>query len=141
MKIPDVNILIYSRDSSSRHSAQSRAWIEKGLSGAETIGFPIVALLGFVRLTTNPRVFDKPLTAGETFDQIDEWLEQPPAVVVHPGGGHLTLLRGLLESSGTAGNLTTDAHLAAIAIEHGATLASFDGDLHRFPGLKLEYMK
>jgi predicted nucleic acid-binding protein len=72
---------------------------------------------------------------------VDEWLAQPPAAIVHPGRRHLRIWRDLLEPSGTAGNLTTDSHLAALAIEHGATLASFDGDFHRFRGLDFEYLR
>jgi uncharacterized protein len=140
MKIPDVNVLIYAADKSSRHHAKAREWIEESLSSTETVGFAIVVLLGFVRITTNPRVMNAPFDAGRAFDQIDEWLAQAPATVVNPGRRNLEVCRGLLESSGTAGNLTTDAHLAALAIENGATLASFDGDFHRFGGLKLEYL-
>lgn len=141
MRIPDINVLVYAGDSSSSHHPPARAWIDGALSGAETIGFAIVALLGFVRIATNPRVFREPLVPSEAFDQVEEWLAQPPGTIVHPGTRHLGIWRELLEASGTAGNLTTDAHLAALAIEHGATLASFDGDLHRFAGLKLEYLQ
>ena len=101
----------------------------------------MVSLLGFVRIVTNPRVMSAPLTPSAAFDQIDEWLAQPPATIIQPGRRHLAICRQLLEASGTAGNLTTDAHLAALAIENGATLASFDGDFHRFSGLKLEYLR
>jgi toxin-antitoxin system PIN domain toxin len=140
MKIPDANILLYASDSTSQHHAAARAWVEEALSATETIAFAIVALLAFVRLATNPRVMVAPLSPTGAFDQVDEWLAQQPATIIHPGTSHLRICRQLLEASGTAGNLTSDAHLAALAIEHGATLASFDGDMHRFGALKLEYL-
>jgi uncharacterized protein len=141
VKLPDVNVLLYASDTLSRHHATARPWLEDALSGTETVGFALVALLGFIRIATNPRVMASPLTPAEAFDQVDEWLDQAPATVLDPGRRHLGICRELLEASGTAGNLTTDAHLAALAIEHGATLASFDGDFHRFAGLKLEYLR
>lgn len=141
MRIPDVNVLLYTSDPASSHYKAARAWIEHALSTTETVGFAIVVLLGFVRVVTNPRVMAVPLTPSRAFDQVEEWLAQAPAMTVHPGPRHLSVLRQLLETSGTAGNLTTDAHLAALAIEHSATLASFDGDFHRFGGLKLDYLR
>jgi uncharacterized protein len=141
VRIPDVNVLVYARDASSAHHQTAVGWIERALSSAETAGFAIVALLGFVRISTNPRVYEAPLSPPEAIDQVEEWLGQGPATIVHPGRRHMHVWRELLEVSGTGGNLTTDAHLAALAIEHGATLASFDGDLHRFPGLELEYLR
>jgi uncharacterized protein len=141
VKIPDVNVLLYASDTSSRHHATARPWIERALSATETVGFATVVLLGFIRIATNPRVMAAPLTPSDAFDQVEEWLAQRPATVLDPGRRHLGTCRELLEASGTAGNLTTDAHLAALAIEHGATLASFDGDFHRFTGLKLEYLR
>lgn len=141
MRIPDLNVLLYASDSSSRHHERARGWVERTLSATETVGFATVVLLGFVRIATNPRIMAAPLTPREAFDQIDEWLDQPPAIFVHPGAKHLSICRDLLEASGTAGNLTTDAHLAALAIEHRATLASFDGDHHRFAGLELDYLR
>jgi uncharacterized protein len=89
-----------------------------------------------VRLATNPRVFAAPLTVQEAFDLVDSWLERPNATVVHPTDRHTGLLRELLLSLGTAGNLTSDAHLAALSIEHGAELCSIDGDFARFPRVR-----
>jgi toxin-antitoxin system PIN domain toxin len=140
VKVPDVNVLLYASDTSSSHHATARPWIERALSATETVGFAIVVLLGFIRIATNARVMATPLTPSDAFDQVEEWLAQPPATVLDPGRRHLGICRELLEASGTAGNLTTDAHIAALAIEHGATLASFDGDFHRFAGLELEYL-
>lgn len=141
MRLPDANVLLYASDSSSRHHDPAREWIERALSATETVGFAIVVLLAFVRIATNPRAMRAPLAPAEAFDQLDEWLAQGPATIVHPGDRHLGICRELLAAAGTAGNLTTDAHVAALAIERGATLASFDGDFHRFGGLKLEYLR
>jgi hypothetical protein len=141
LRIPDANVLLYAGDASAAHHATARAWLEDALSGTETVGFAIVVLLAFVRIATNPRVFDSPLDPAAAFDQLEEWLAQAPATPVEPGPLHLRILRNLMEASGATSNLTTDAHLAALAIEHGATLASFDGDMHRFADLKFEYLR
>lgn len=93
-------------------------------------------LLGFVRLTTRPNVFARPLTSDAALDIVDGWLGLPVTVIVHPTERHAGVLRQLLAPLGTAGNLTTDAHLAALAIEHGAELCSTDADFFRFPGLR-----
>ena len=140
MKVPDANVLLYASDTSSRHHRAARAWIEGALSGREAVGFALVVLLAFVRITTDLRIMARPLAAAEAFSLVDEWLGQAPAMMVHPGRRHLEVWRELVEVAGTAGNLTTDAHLAALAIERGASLATFDGDFHRFPGLDLEYL-
>jgi len=93
-------------------------------------------LLAFVRLSTHPQVFARPLVTDRAFDTVDRWLAQPRAVVVHPGDRHAALMRQLLGRPGTAGNLVNDAHLAALAIEHGAELNSGDADFSRFAGLR-----
>lgn len=136
MKIPDANLLLYAVDSASPRHAAARRWLEDRLSGTETVGFAWVVLLAFLRLGTNPRVFRDPLDPREALDLIEEWLAQPCAAVVEPTDRHPAILRELLEPLGTAGNLTTDAHLAALAIEHGAELCSCDADFSRFPGLR-----
>jgi uncharacterized protein len=141
LRIPDANVLLYASDNSSRNHAAARGWVERALSATETVGFAMVVLLAFIRISTSARIVVTPLSPAAAFDQVEEWLAQPSATLLHPGRRHLALLRELVEASGTAGNLTTDAHLAALAIEHGATLASFDGDLHRFAGLELEYLR
>jgi toxin-antitoxin system PIN domain toxin len=90
----------------------------------------------FLRLSTRPGIFNRPLSAAESLDVVDSWLEQPCAAIVHPGDGHSRILRDLFGVLGTAGNITSDAHLAALAIEHGAELYSCDTDFSRFPGLR-----
>jgi uncharacterized protein len=137
VKLPDVNLLLYAADESSSHCARARSWLEQTLSGTEEIGFAWPALLGFIRISTNPAAFASPLSTAEAFEFVDSWLGAPVATVVHPSERHASHLRELLESIGsTAGNLTTDAHLAALAIEHGAELCSHDADFSRFDGLR-----
>ena len=136
MKLPDVNLLIYSVDDSSRHYARARSWLEQALSGTEEIGFAWVALLGFVRISTNPAAFGNALSPDRAFEFVDSCLGSPVATVVHPSDRHAGHLLDLLAPLCTAGNLTTDAHLAALAIEHGAELCSSDNDFSRFEGLR-----
>lgn len=136
MKLPDVNLLLYAYDSNSPHHLPARKWLEQVLSGSEAVGFTWVVLLGFLRLSTRSQVYARPLQPAEAFEFIDSWLEQPCAILLQPTERHLVLLRGLVESLGTAGNLTMDAHLAALAIEHGAEVCSADSDFARFPGLR-----
>lgn len=136
MTLSDVNLLLYAYDTSSSHHARAREWLEERLSGVEAFGLAWPTLLAFVRLVTNPRIFESPLPVGESLDIVDAWLAAPCAVVLHPGPRHAVLLRQLLEPLGTAANLTTDAHLAALALEHDAELCSADADFGRFPGLR-----
>ena len=110
--------------------------MEERLSGTETFALAWVVLLAFIRLTTSSRVFRSPLTTSEALDLVAGWLAQPCATMVHPTSRHVPVLRDLLEPLGTAGNLTTDAHLAALAIDHGAELCSTDRDFSRFSGLR-----
>lgn len=136
MKLPDVNLLIYAFDKSSARHDAAREWLDETLSGADTVAFTWIVLLAFIRLTTHPAVMTRPIDSGEAMSIVDLLLSQPCATVVHPTDRHGELLRGLLADTGTAGNLTTDAHLACMAIEHGATLYSCDADFSRFAGLR-----
>lgn len=136
MKLPDVNLLVYAADESSPHHEPVRSWFEETLSGTEEVGFAWLVLLGFIRISTNPAAFGNALSPARAFEFVDSWLDQPIATIVHPTHRHATTLRRLLEPLGTAGNLTSDAHLAALAIEHGAELYSRDNDFGRFEGLR-----
>jgi toxin-antitoxin system PIN domain toxin len=137
VKLPDVNLLVYTTDESSPHCRQARSWLEEALSGTEEVGFAWLALVGFIRIATNPAVFSSPLSTAGAFEYVESWLGAPVATVVQPTDRHAVRLRELLESIGsTAGNLTSDAHLAALAIEHGAELFSHDTDFARFEGLR-----
>jgi toxin-antitoxin system PIN domain toxin len=135
VKLPDTNVLIYALDSTAPRHARARQWLDEALSGTETIGFAWQVLLAVVRLTTRAAVFAAPYRPDEVFDVIDGWLAQPCATIVHPTARHAAILRGLLTPLGTAGNLTNDAHLAALAVEHGAEICSCDADFSRFPGV------
>jgi toxin-antitoxin system PIN domain toxin len=133
--IPDLNLLLYAVDREAPEHATALRWWNATLSGTETVGLAWSVLLGFVRLTTNPRIFRAPLTSGTALDYVDRWTAHPIATVVDPTARHARVLRDLLDRSGTAGNLVADAHLAALAIEHGGQLYSADRDFGRFAGL------
>ena len=136
MILPDVNVLLYAVDETSARHSTARDWLEQTLSGAETVAFAWSVLSAFVRLSTRPAVFAQPLTPAQAFDLVEGWFAQPLAITVEPSQRHLSILRGLLEPLGTAGNLVPDAHLAALAIEHGGSVASSDRDFTRFQGLR-----
>jgi uncharacterized protein len=136
VKIVDANLLLHATDQRSPRHEAARSWLAGQLSGQDTMAFAWSVLLAFLRLSTNPRVFEQPLSADRAFDVIDDWLGQPCVVIVHPGDRHPALVRQLLKPFGTAGNLVGDAQLAALAIEHGAELNSCDTDFARFAGLR-----
>jgi toxin-antitoxin system PIN domain toxin len=134
--VVDANVLLYAVDRASAHHDGSRSWLDGSLAGAEAVGLAWVALLAFIRVATNASIFPSPMSAEEATGQVETWLGAPAAVVPHPTPRHVSVLRGLIRETGTAGNLTTDAHLAALALEHGADLVSYDRDFARFPGLR-----
>jgi uncharacterized protein len=136
MILLDANLLIYAVNEDAPLHRKAKRWLESALSGQETVGFPWNALLAFLRLSTRPGLFRNPLPVVTALDVVDAWLNQKASTIVHPGPRHRGLLRELLSPMGTGGNLTSDAHLAAIAIEHGAELCSSDTDFARFQGLK-----
>jgi len=135
MKLLDANLLLYAVNRDAPLHAKAKAWLETTLSGRETVAFSWNVILAFVRLTTRPGLFRNALSPERAFDLVAAWLDQPSATVVNPGPRHLAILRDLLTSLGTGGNLTSDAHLAALAIEQNAELCSCDADFARFPGL------
>lgn len=141
MNVPDVNVLLYAYDESSAHHDVAKEWLEESLSSTEPTGLPWAILIAFLRLSTHAAVFTRPMSPAEALDVLDGWLAQPYAAVIGPGSGHAAILRELIEAAGVAGDLTSDAHLAALAIEHEAALASFDGDFHRFRGLRFEHLR
>lgn len=136
MTLVDANVLIYAIDADSPHHGPARRWLEAALSGATPVGLPWVVILAFLRLTTRPGILHQPLPLERALAFVDEWLAQPCVRVVAPGEGHWPVLRKLVRDSGTAGNLTSDAHLAALAIELGASICSTDADFERFPGVE-----
>jgi uncharacterized protein len=134
--LPDVNLLLYAYDTEAPRHRPARQWWEARLGAPEPVGLSWIVILGFVRMSTHASVFREPRSVTDTARIVRSWLERPQVVIVHPGERHADLLLSLLEGLGTAGNLTTDAHLAALAIEHQAELCSTDADFARFPGLR-----
>jgi uncharacterized protein len=132
MIIVDVNLLIYAVNEEAPLHQKAKPWLEGAVSGTESVGLPWMVLLAFLRLTTKPGVFRKPLPAETAFDLVDAWLEQPSVIIPEPTARHLRTMRDLVLPLGTGGNFTSDAHLAALAIEHGAELCSTDNDFARF---------
>jgi uncharacterized protein len=132
VKVVDANVLLYAVNRQSIEHEAAHRWLTSALSGNEVVGLPWVSLLAFIRLSTSRRIFESPLAAADAMTVVESWLGQPAAVTVEPTTRHSSVLRGLLERAGTAGNLTTDAYLAALAIEHGATVVTFDRDFERF---------
>ena len=135
MKLVDVNLLLYAVNEDAHLHSQAKDWLSKVLTGSETVGFAWVVLLAFLRLSTRQAVFAQPLSPEASFELLNTWLSQPCATIVQPGDKHLKILGELVRQLGTGGNLISDAHLGALAIEYGAELCSADSDFARFPGL------
>jgi toxin-antitoxin system PIN domain toxin len=132
----DVNILIYASNDDSEQHAAAMEWLDRQLIGSAPVGLPWITLLGFLRLATNARALPRPLTMANAWQQVSTWLACEPAWIPQPTERHTDVLAELLALPGVHGNLVTDAHLAALAIEHGLTLCSTDGDFARFPRLQ-----
>ncbi len=138
MRIVDLNVLLYAVNTDSAHHTRVLAWWEAAIADDEPIGLAWIVLLGFLRVSTNPRVFPRPLDPDTAMSMLDTWLSLDNTLLLTEREEHWGILRSLLLEAGTAGNLTTDAHLAALAISHGAALVSCDSDFARFRGLRWE---
>ena len=136
MILVDANILIYAVNRDASHHSAARAWWEATLSESEDVGLAWIVILAFLRVTTRPGILDRPLDPEAAIDYVEEWLAQPFVRLAVPAEGHWAILRNLLLEAGLAGNLTSDAHLAALAVEHGAQLYSTDHDFARFAGVR-----
>ena len=136
MIIPDVNLLIYAHFGALPEHAAARKWWEGLMNGAVPVGLTTPAVFGFVRLATNRRVFDPPLGVEAALSLVEQWLGRPQVRTLLPGARHTEIAFRALRRVGVAGNLTTDAQLAALAIEHQAELHSNDLDFGRFEGLR-----
>lgn len=133
MFLVDTNVLVYALNASARHHDACRRWLLGELqTGIDVVGMPWVSLLGFIRISTHPRIMENPLTVEQAVSVVATWLSHPRVVTPEPSARHGDLLSGLLVEAGTAGNLTNDAHLAALALECGATMVTFNRDLSRF---------
>jgi hypothetical protein len=136
MILVDANLLIYAVNAAAPRHEAARSWLDSRLNGTARVGLPWASLLAFLRLVTNPRVFQRPLGTAEAWKQVDAWLSSGPAWAPAPTERHGEILGRLLAAPGVHGNLVPDAHLAALAIEHGLELHSTDGDFARFAGLR-----
>ena len=137
MMLLDVNLLLYSQVSSMQEHPRARAWFDRVMAGPARVGIPWPCLIGFVRLASNPRVFSRPSTVAEAWSRAQGWLARSNVWVPAPGEEHARILGRLLEEE-TSANRVSDAHLAALAMEHGLTLMSTDRDFTRFRGLRWE---
>lgn len=136
MILPDVNVLVHAHNIDSAAHESARRWWDSCLSGPEGVGLAWAAILGFVRITTNRRIVVRPLMVADVMKRIQTWLSLPHFHIAQPSDRHFMRLRAELERLGAAGNLTTDAHLAVLAMERGYVLYSTDADFARFAGLK-----
>ena len=136
MIVPDLNLLIYTYDKTSPHHTAAVTWWTGCLNGREPVGLPDVVVFGFMRLTTNPRVFASPMTPVEASGIAGSWMERPIVQRLAALADHPERVRKLLEIVGTAGNLVTDAQIAALALQEEATVHTNDGDFQRFPGVR-----
>ncbi len=132
----DANLLLYAYHSRAEQHEAARRWLETVLNGTDLVRFAWLTLWAFLRIGTNPRAFERPLAASEAADAVSSWLAQPSAGILDPGERHLEILQELMREGQTAGPLVMDAVLAAIALEHGATLCTTDRDFARFPRLR-----
>jgi toxin-antitoxin system PIN domain toxin len=136
MIIPDINLLLYAHVTSFPKHAAARTWWEAALSGNTDVGIVAPVAFGFIRIGTNPRVFDPPMSVDAAITHVESWLARPRVRFLAPGSRHLELAFGLLRALGAAASLTTDAQIAAFALENQAELHSNDTDFARFPGLR-----
>jgi uncharacterized protein len=134
--VPDINLLIYAHNSDAPFHSTARAWWETLLNDGKDVRLPWAVVFGFVRLVTHPRVLVSPLSADRAVEIAEGWLTRPRVDILEPGPRHLAIARKLFVETGVGANLTTDTHLAALAIEHQCEIHSNDSDFGRFPGLR-----
>jgi toxin-antitoxin system PIN domain toxin len=134
----DADLLLYAVDSSAPQHAAAKAWLTEQLNGARRVGLPWQSLGAFVRISTHPRAYERPLSPKAAWERVSDWLAAPAAWIPHPGPGHAQLLGELIATYDVRGNLVPDTMLAALAIEHGLTLWSADTDFARFRELRWE---
>ena len=138
MILVDANLLVYAANNAAAEQPKARTWLDARLNGTIRVGMPWPSLLAFVRLVSNPLVMRDPVSPADAWRQIEQWLTCESAWIPVPGEGHQKILASFLQLPWMTSRLVPDAHLAALAIEHGLTCCSTDGDFSRFPGLKCE---
>ena len=141
MMLPDVNVLLYSVEADNPYHSPAKRWLEAAFNSSGSVGLAWLVLVGFVRLSTQTKILRKQLTTVESLAVMNDWIHHPQAQIIHPGLQHGALLGGFLLAAGTAGNLTNDAHLAALAVENNGTVGTFDKDFNRFSGVKVDLLK
>lgn len=138
MKLVDTNVLLYAVHEEARFHAEALTWLDATLSSGEGVVLPWISLLGFVRISTRQGIYPQPQSAEEAFEIVDAWIAVPSVVTGEPDGSHARRVRDLLVATGTGGNLVTDAHLGALALQYDATVVSYDNDFGRFAGVRWE---
>lgn len=139
MRLVDANVLLYAVDRNAPRHRAAKRWLDDALSGNETVLLPWLSLLAFIRLTTHARVFDRPLSPSQALEIVDGWLSAPNALTPEPDARHSQRLREILDAAGGhGGNLVNDAHLAALALQYGAVVETFDNDFSRFGAVRWE---
>ena len=136
MNLVDANVLLYAVNEADPKHDECRRWLDSALGGPATVGLAWTVVLAFLRLSSKVGLFPRPLSVGGALERVREWSAQPACVVVEATPRHLAVLAGLLAGVGTGGNLVSDAHLAALAVEHDATLITYDTDFGRFAGVR-----
>lgn len=135
MRIVDLNVLVYATDEASARHVSAKRWLDSAMQSTRTLGLPTAVTVGFIRLVTNPRILVSPIGVSHAASIVRAWLQRPNVTAPQPTLRHYTIVEELVLATGTGGNIVTDAHLAALAIEHGAELWSYDSDFGRFPGV------
>ncbi|WP_110589503.1 TA system VapC family ribonuclease toxin [Microbacterium suaedae] len=133
MKLVDANVLLNAINSSAPHHEEAHAWLDRALSGSDVVAFAWQPLLAFIRIASHPTLMPTPLTGVQATDIVAQWTAHPGTQILHPTARHGDILRRLLDASPSAGNLVNDAHIAALAVEHRATVVTYDADFQRFP--------
>lgn len=136
MILPDANVLLYAMDSTSSFHKDAKAWWDEVLSGQISVCLCWDVINAFIRIATNKRIFQRPLSIKECIECVQGWMEQPNVRLIAATESHWQIFRQLLQKGQAVANLVPDAHLAALAIENGCVLYSTDSDFARFPGLK-----
>ncbi|MGI8759206.1 MAG: type II toxin-antitoxin system VapC family toxin [Acidimicrobiales bacterium] len=136
MNLVDANVLLYAVNEADPKHDESRSWLDAALGDREAVGFAWIVVLAFLRLSTKVSLFPGPLPVRDALARVQAWTDQPPSVIVEPTPRHLGLVAGLLAETGAGGNLVSDAHLAALALEHDATVVTYDTDFSRFTGVR-----